>query len=69
VGITSAVELPEAQRKALVDAIGKRLSRAVQVQWSVDAELIAGAVIRAGDTVIDGSAQGELRRLQTALSQ
>lgn len=69
VGITSAVELPEAQRKALVAAIGKRLSREVQVEWSVDPELIAGAVIRAGDTVIDGSALGELRRLQTVLSQ
>lgn len=69
VGITSAVTLPEAQRNALVAAIGKRLSREVQVEWSVDPELIAGAVIRAGDTVIDGSALGELRRLQTALSQ
>lgn len=69
VGITSAVELPEAQRKALVAAISKRLSREVQVEWSVDPELIAGAVIRAGDTVIDGSALGELRRLQTVLSQ
>lgn len=69
VGIVSAVEVPEAQRQALVSAIGTRLNRAVQVEWSVEPELIAGALIRAGDTVIDGSVRGELRRMQATLSQ
>jgi F-type H+-transporting ATPase subunit delta len=31
--------------------------------------LIAGAVIRVGDRVIDGSARGRLDKLATALSQ
>ncbi len=69
VEITAAVDVPEAQRSTLVKAIGERLARQVQVQWHTDPELIAGAVIRAGDLVIDGSAKGELARLQTVLAQ
>jgi len=33
----------------------------------VDESLIGGAVIRAGDTTIDGSVQGQLARLSSAL--
>ncbi len=33
----------------------------------VDASLIGGAVIDAGDVVIDGSLKGKLSRLQSAL--
>lgn len=69
VEITSAVAVPDAQQASLAKAIGERLSRQVKVQWEIDPELIAGAVIRAGDLVIDGSAKGDLARLQTMLAQ
>ena len=36
---------------------------------SVDASLIGGAVIRAGDTVIDGSASGKLKKLSEAVQR
>jgi F-type H+-transporting ATPase subunit delta len=39
------------------------------VETAVDPSLIGGAVIDAGDVVIDGSLRGKLSRLQTALSQ
>jgi F-type H+-transporting ATPase subunit delta len=35
---------------------------------TVDERLIGGAVIRAGDLVIDGSLQGRLERLRTELT-
>ena len=35
---------------------------------AVDASLLGGAVIDAGDVVIDGSLQGKLARLQPALA-
>ena len=35
---------------------------------SVDASLLGGAVIRAGDLVIDGSLKGRLDRLRTELT-
>lgn len=69
VEITSAVAIDPAQQKKLSDAIAKRLERAVVVSWKTDESLVAGAVIRAGDLVIDGSVLGELEKLRTALAQ
>lgn len=68
VQITTAAAVDAAQQQALVAAVKKKLNRDVQVQWKTDASLIAGAEIRAGDTVIDGSISGELERLRQALT-
>jgi F-type H+-transporting ATPase subunit delta len=68
VEITSAVAIPPAQQEKLADAVGKRLHRDVVVEWKTDESLVAGAVIRAGDLVIDGSVKGELEKLRTALT-
>jgi len=67
VEITTAAAVDKAQQDQLVAAVRKRLTREVAVTWQVDSALVAGARIRAGDLVIDGSVQGELERLQTAL--
>ena len=40
----------------------------MEVETAVDESLIGGAVIDAGDVVIDGSLKGKLARLQTALA-
>ena len=68
VEIATAAEVPPREQEQLADAVSKRLNRDVVVDWSVDDSLIAGAVIRAGDLVIDGSAKGELEKLKTALT-
>jgi F-type H+-transporting ATPase subunit delta len=68
VEITSATPVDGAQKETLVSAIRKRLARDVDVAWKTDASLIAGAVVRAGDLVIDGSVAGELDQLRTALT-
>ena len=52
----------------MIEALKKRLGRDIQLECSVDAGLLGGAVIRAGDLVIDGSVRGRLARLGTALS-
>jgi F-type H+-transporting ATPase subunit delta len=67
VQIVSAAPVDAAQQKALMDAVTKKLKREVKVEWKTDPSLIAGAQIRAGDTVIDGSISGELARLRQAL--
>ena len=46
----------------------KRFGREVQVTTAVDAALIGGAVIDAGDVVIDGSLRSKLERLGAALA-
>lgn len=65
--ITAEAEVPQSQRDALEAAVAKRLDRTVKVIWQSDPELIGGAVIRAGDWVIDGSLRSELQRLSQDL--
>ena len=60
--------LPSAELDQIKAALKKRFGREVAVQTAVDAGLIGGAVIDAGDVVIDGSLKGKLARLQTALA-
>jgi F-type H+-transporting ATPase subunit delta len=67
VQISTAVPVEAAQQQALIAAVKKKLDRDVNVEWKTDPSLIAGAEIRAGDTVIDGSISGELARLRQAL--
>jgi F-type H+-transporting ATPase subunit delta len=68
VEITTAAAVAEAGQQALVAAVRKRLAREVKVEWKTDPALVAGAVIRAGDLVIDGSVAGELAGLRAALA-
>jgi F-type H+-transporting ATPase subunit delta len=68
VEVVSAVALDGAQTEKLKKALGDRLKRQVRLKNSVDAALLGGAVIRAGDLVIDGSLKGRLERLGTELA-
>ena len=67
VSVTSAVELNDAQQQELSGSLEKRFGRKVQLVCSVDATLVAGLIIEAGDTVIDGSVRSKLGRLATSL--
>jgi F-type H+-transporting ATPase subunit delta len=69
VAVTTAIKVEKVQQDTLISAIRKRLARDVAIEWHTDESLVAGAVIRAGDLVIDGSVRGELERLQTALAR
>ena len=65
--VISALPLSEAQKTAIANALKQRLGRDVQLNCSVNEDLVGGAVIRAGDLVIDGSAVEHLRQLSSAL--
>jgi F-type H+-transporting ATPase subunit delta len=68
VEVISAVPLDFNQAEKLAQALSTRLKRRVRMKNSVDASLLGGAVIRAGDLVIDGSLKGRLERLGTELA-
>jgi F-type H+-transporting ATPase subunit delta len=68
VEVVSAVPLDAAQADKLRAALSTRLKRKVRMQNSVDSTLLGGAVVRAGDLVIDGSLKGRLQRLATNLT-
>ena len=63
VEVVSAMPLTDKQQSTLAAALKKKFERAVNMTHSVDKSLIGGAVIRAGDTVIDGSLSGKLKKL------
>jgi F-type H+-transporting ATPase subunit delta len=66
--ITSAQALDAAELAKLTESLRKRFGREVEVSTAVDAALIGGAVIDAGDVVIDGSLRTKLARLGAALA-
>jgi F-type H+-transporting ATPase subunit delta len=68
VQVTSAVPMNPAHRTKLAAALKKRFKRDVRLTLGVDPSLLGGAVIRAGDMVIDGSINGRLQRLASDLS-
>ena len=68
VELIAPFELEDAETDKLVTALKTRLGRNVQVSTSVDESLIGGVLVRAGDTVIDGSVRGRLNRLAEQLN-
>lgn len=66
--VASAFPLDPAQLKTLEQGLKRRFGRAVRLTATVDAGLVGGVVIRAGDLVIDGSVRGRLAGLATELS-
>ena len=67
VEVISAVPLSDEQQRAFAQAMQRRLGRDVVIHPRVDATLLGGAVIRAGDLVIDGSVKGRLAKLAASL--
>ncbi len=65
--VTSAIPLSEAQQTQLVAALKKRLGREVTLVTKTDENIIGGAVVRAGDLVIDASVTGQLEKLANTL--
>ena len=67
VTVTSAAPMSAAQQKAITAALTERLGRTVRLETEIDESLIGGAVVRAGDVVIDGSLRSRLEGLSNAL--
>jgi F-type H+-transporting ATPase subunit delta len=67
VTVTSAAPLDTRQEQMLSAALSRRLKREVRLHCTTDPELLGGAVVRAGDLVIDGSVRGRLTRIANEL--
>jgi len=67
VTVTSASPISAAQQETISKALRERLGRDVNIETQIDENLIGGAVITAGDVVIDGSMRARLDSLATAL--
>jgi len=69
VDVVSAYALNAKQKEGIVAAMKKRLGREVKLVASTDKTLVGGAIIRAGDLVIDGSVVKQMQRLGSTLSR
>lgn len=65
--VTSAAPLSEERMQEIAASLKARLGREVKLTSEIDENLIGGAVIRAGDVVIDGSLRARLEGLAHAL--
>jgi F-type H+-transporting ATPase subunit delta len=68
VEVIAAQAIAAPQQKRLAEALKRRLGRDVRMHTRIDETLIGGAIVRAGDLVIDGSLKGRLARLGSALT-
>ena len=69
VTITTAVPVPESDFRAWTEAIRSTVGALAVVDHVVKPEILAGAIIRVGDRVIDGSARRRLAELQNRIIQ
>ena len=67
VTVTSATPLTASQQAEVAAALKARFGRQINLATEVDENLLGGAVIRAGDVVIDGSLRSRLEGLANAL--
>jgi len=68
VEVVSAYPLEDAQRQRITEIMAKRLDRKIELSESTDNDLIGGAIIRNGDSVIDASVRGQLEELRSELA-
>ena len=68
VEVVSAIALSEAETEKFARALTRRLNRIVRLHPSVNPSLLGGAVVRAGDFVLDGSLKGKLERLGQSMT-
>ncbi len=69
VRVRSAQALTDEQEASIAKSMAKRLGKEVSISSEIDESLIAGAVITAGDLVIDGSASGRMDKLSLAVNK
>ena len=66
--VTSAVPLTDEQQQSIKEKVkGMTNAREVELETSINSEIIGGVIIKVGSQVIDASLRGQLRRLSLAL--
>jgi F-type H+-transporting ATPase subunit delta len=68
VRVVSAIALEPEQAERMTAALRKRFSCEISLRNEIDPAVLGGAIIYAGDQVIDGSLKGRLANLQRALA-
>jgi F-type H+-transporting ATPase subunit delta len=65
--IISAVKLTEEEKKLIKDKVEKILNKKITIEEKIDKEILGGIIVKAGNTLIDGSLKGILNKLREEL--
>lgn len=65
--IDTAYELSNEQLELIKKALEKRFNKKIELEQNLDSTLLAGAVVKIDDLVIDGSIREQLRKLGSQL--
>ena len=65
--VTTAFPLTKKQQDALIKKLMSITGRKVKIRVHKDTSILGGLILKIGDKLIDGSAAGRLRALQTAM--
>jgi F-type H+-transporting ATPase subunit delta len=65
--VHSADQVDDAQRQSLGEALGRLTGGPVELQVTIDPELLGGVVLEVGDLLVDGSARHRLDQLREHL--
>ena len=67
VTLTTAVPVDEAYTTRLTQVLAQRLTGKIELEQLVDKTILGGAILQAGDKVVDGSIRGKLAKLSDTL--
>jgi len=68
VSVISFSAMTEKQKELLAESLKKRLKRDITIDETIDESILGGAIIRAGDLVMDGSVKGQLDKLRNEIA-
>jgi F-type H+-transporting ATPase subunit delta len=66
--VSSAAPLTDKQKAALLRNLESVTGKKIQANYSLNPDLLGGAVVRVGDTIYDGSIRNQLNRLRERLA-
>ena len=65
--VFSAAPLNDAQKNELTQTLSKATGKTIEAKFSLDADLLGGALVRVGDTIYDGSLRKRLNEMRERL--
>lgn len=68
VRVRTAAPIDAGETAKLKDALKRRFGRDIELEQTVDPAVLGGAIVDAGEVVIDGSVRGRLHQLEAALT-
>lgn len=66
--ISSAMELSAAQKKRFSQILERLTGKKIQAKFSLNPDLLGGAVVRVGDTIYDGTVRNSLNEMRARLA-